>query len=605
MTPLVQDFWDLEQRQSEWNENEFQANDHGRARLRRFLNEVLECFDNRIPGIAHSYVAIAGLECGWFQPCASRGRPLQGIGRTPTNGHDCAIAPHLSREAKVPWIDDPRQDHRYRGDQNVSERCILRLTIADEAFGYIVLYSRTSGAFAPHQDTLLKAQRALSRIVAAAVFSMRLRLLGAPIQIPTGQPSEVNINGIAMELAARTAYGFGADGAVLRLHNTKTDLLDVAGYEGDVPSDLLGSLAIGQGIAGHIFATDRNAWYLSSSTSDHDEQLRGIKLPSDEHERLLSLGIHSYLVMKLVHYTPLGHLAGLGTLSFMHRRVHRFSWQEVSLFQSFCQSAADTISLFMKHIALEQAAENLRLQNLMLTRVEVVGLLAHDLGHRTMGAAVAIEDYVAGCRKALNTSNETRTHAHLEERASKAIQATQQIGSALNQFRQLYRSETEYTGRISEFDIGEVVEYVKSTLSGALDRRKISVRFQPSGNVRLRGHREILIQVLFNLMINSIEAIGGMRNARPTAIHLHAHEDRQGPVRRVVLQVWDEGPGINQRLFSPPEEIFSVGRTSKATGTGTGLPVVRRLLSQYFDGDISLVNPEDARFRIVLTDRTI
>jgi signal transduction histidine kinase len=601
MTPLVQDLWDLEQRQAEWQVNEFQANDHGLARLQRFLHEVLACFDIRIPGIAHSYVAIAGLECGWFQPCASLRRQLETISATPTNGHQSSVAPHLSRESPIPCISDPRSDPHYRGEPDITERCILKLTSNDECFGFIVLDSRTQGTFEQFSEQLRKAQRVLSRIVAAAVFSMRLRLLGAPIQVPFGPPTELNVQGIALELASRTAYGFGADGAVLRLYNPATNMLEVVGKEGDVPSELLVSLGVGEGVAGRIFAAPGNAWYLADSGTPHDEQLRGIDIPSSEHERLPSVGINSYVVMKLSHYTSLGELSGLGTLSFMHKRAHRFSWQEVSLFQTYCQSAADSISLLRKNIALEETAENLRIQNLMLTRVEVVGLLAHDLGHRTMAAAVAIEDYVSACKKTLNKSTEVRSHTHLDERADSAIRATQEIGSALNQFRQLYRNEKELTGRITEFDVAEVVRYVESTLEGALYRRKISFKYQQTGNLKLRGHREILIQVLFNLTINSIEAIGN--KSRPTSIHIHAHEERQGTLRRLIVQFWDDGPGINQRLFSPPEEIFNVGRTSKANGTGTGLPVVRRLLSQYFDGDILLAEPENARFKIVLPDR--
>jgi len=603
MTPLVQDLWDLEERQSDWQENEFQANDHGKARLQRFLREILERFDAHIEDVAHGYVALAGLECGWFQPAASLRRDLEQIGWTATDGQHSSVARHLPDSGSVVLIDNPAVDPEYKGDRTARSRCILKLIATEECYGFIVLDSRRSTAFSSYLKVLEKAQRVLSRIVADALFSMRLRLLGAPIQLPLGPPSLANVTGIAMELASRTAYGFGADCSVLRLYNPQTDLLEIAGTEGDLPSDLARSLAINEGVAGRVYGAGPSAWFLSSSAAHSDEQLRGTHVPAEDQARITGAGFHSYVVMNLSHYTSVGELVGLGTLSFLHRRPHKFSWQEVSLFQSFCQSAAETLSLIQKHIALEESAENIRLQNLMLTRVEIVALLAHDLGHRTMQAALAVEDYISACRKTLNNQHEVRSHAHLEDRATKALQATQQIGSALNQFRQLYKNESELTGRRSDFDLGDVIRYVESTLSGALERRKIKVKFQPSGSMKLHGHEEILIQVLFNLVINSIEAIASMTRVRPTFIHIHAHEEKQANPRRIIMQFWDEGPGINQRIFPRPDEIFEVGRSSKPTGTGTGLPVARRLLSQYFSGDISLASPEDARFRIVLPDR--
>jgi signal transduction histidine kinase len=235
----------------------------------------------------------------------------------------------------------------------------------------------------------------------------------------------------------------------------------------------------------------------------------------------------------------------------------------------------------------------------MLTRVEIVALLAHDLGHKTMEAALAVEDYTKATKRVLTPADAR----NLEDRADKALRATQQIGSGINQFRQLYRSDLGLTGKAAEFDFGDVVRYVESTLAGALARKRVTVKTQYTGGMKLFGHKEILIQVFFNLVINSLEAIGGMRNPKPASIHIHAHEEKQANPRRIVVQFWDEGPGINRQIFQPPDEIFNVGRTSKPTGTGTGLPVARRLLSQYFGGDISLANPDGARFRIILPER--
>jgi hypothetical protein len=208
---------------------------------------------------------------------------------------------------------------------------------------------------------------------------MRLRILGAPVHLPPAGSSDVGLKQIALELASRTAYGFGADGAILRLYNAASQSLEVAGLEGDVPTELCTPLPPGEGIAGRIFDTTiQGAWFLSSTPDHSDEQIQGTFIAVDERAKITTLGIHAFLVMKLTGYSGAEERIGLGTLAFFHRRSHRFSWQEVSLFQSYCQRVSDTVSLYQKNVALEESAEalkesaeNLRIQNLMLTRVEV------------------------------------------------------------------------------------------------------------------------------------------------------------------------------------------------------------------------------------------
>ena len=600
MTPLVQDLWDLEEKQSEWTKSEFQANDHGFARLQRFLNEILVCIDNRVEGITHGYVALSGIECGWFSPVSTIRRAADTIGRTSKDGANSSVAGHLGTPEPVVLIDTPAAHQHYKGDPNIRRRCIIKLIANQELFGFIVLDSLLPDAFKQDLELLKKAGRALCRIVAAAVFSMRLRILGAPVHLPSSGSSDVGLRQIALELASRTAYGFGADGAILRLYTPDSQNLEVVGLEGEIPAELRAALRPGEGIAGRIFDTTLpDAWFLSSTPDHADEQIQGTLIDLDERAKVAALGIHAFLVMKLSGNPGNADPIGLGTLAFFHRRSHRFSWQEVSVFQSYCQRVSDTISLYQQNVALAESAENLRIQSLMLTRVEVVALLAHDLGHKTMEAAVAIEDYVAACKKALNSAAERRSHSHLDDKAAKAVQSTNQIGSALNQFRQLYKGGTELSGAKAPFDFQETVKYVETTLAGALARRKVTVKPQFTGSMKLTGHREILIQVLFNLFINSLDAISG---TRPSSIFVHAHEEKQANPRRLVIQFWDSGPGINLRFFSKPEDIFEVGKTSKPTGTGTGLPVARRLLGQYFKGDIVLVKPEEARFRITIPD---
>ena len=140
-------------------------------------------------------------------------------------------------------------------------------------------------------------------------------------------------------------------------------------------------------------------------------------------------------------------------------------------------------------------------------------------------------------------------------------------------------------------------------MSGALKRNKIAIEKKLTGQLRLRGHKAVLAQVFFNLVINSIDAIRSRRTSRPSTIHIHAHEERQGNAGRAIIQLWDEGPGIHRQKFPNPHEIFEIGKTTKASGTGVGLPVSRSLLGRYFSGSLTLEDPTTARFRVVIPMR--
>jgi two-component system sensor histidine kinase PilS (NtrC family) len=79
-----------------------------------------------------------------------------------------------------------------------------------------------------------------------------------------------------------------------------------------------------------------------------------------------------------------------------------------------------------------------------------------------------------------------------------------------------------------------------------------------------------LRQVLWNLLINAAEAIEGPGRIR---IELSAGKDRLA-----CLRIADSGVGM------PPEvlaSIFDPFYTTKANGTGLGLPIVHRILEAY------------------------
>ncbi len=105
----------------------------------------------------------------------------------------------------------------------------------------------------------------------------------------------------------------------------------------------------------------------------------------------------------------------------------------------------------------------------------------------------------------------------------------------------------------------------------------------------VRGSREILLEVLDNLLRNAFDAVpeGGRVAVRARRLKEAVH-----------LVVEDDGPGIAPEHL---ERIFEPFYTTKVGGTGLGLPLSKRLVAQCGGSLTADSRPgEGCRFRIVL-----
>jgi signal transduction histidine kinase len=605
--------------ESGWTSEEVQAPDGELQRVKKFLKQVLFVLHRFYPELSHSYVSLAGLskDYGWFEAV------------TACNVDPDEIPPTLSMDDSTPvgralLGGEPivRIEPSALGHGQSRPKLLIKLEAVGEFFGFICLVGSETEAFDQNRyKSIWDALPVLSRTIADAVFSMRLRTLAAPFKSHNGDDP---LQSLLQEIVERTALGFAADGAVLRLYEQESGLLKVRASCGDIKSDLLADERIGIGLIGRVFAEPEHAWALSMpgnlNPDNSDTRIFGLEIPTEDKQENEDAGLRSYIVMRL---TSEGGTSAqesprvgaqdwtrLGTLSFFHCRPHRFSWREIAAFKSYCQRVADTISLRLTNDRLEETIEKLRLQNLALTRVEIVALLAHDLYHKAFSACKDVDDYINRCRKSMNDRKVQQTHEHLEIYATRARDSTLTFQHAIDQIRKLYKTTSTDRERNVDFELKDVVDDIQKMISGALERNNIEVEATYRGAVRINGPRSVMFQALFNLVINSIDSVRSRKTQRTLYIHIHASleqlgakADQGGKARRVVIQFWDDGPGIDRQRFPDAQKIFDIGETSKTEGTGTGLPVARSLLGRYFDGQLLLEDRKDARFRIIIPVR--
>ena len=109
-----------------------------------------------------------------------------------------------------------------------------------------------------------------------------------------------------------------------------------------------------------------------------------------------------------------------------------------------------------------------------------------------------------------------------------------------------------------------------------------------SGACAVRADRVQLRQVLHNLTINAIDALGGV-DGRARTLQVSARPQRQaGGGARVLVTVSDSGKGLPRQA---PESVFEPLVTNKAGGMGMGLAICRAIIEAH--GGVLRARPGD------------
>jgi signal transduction histidine kinase len=137
---------------------------------------------------------------------------------------------------------------------------------------------------------------------------------------------------------------------------------------------------------------------------------------------------------------------------------------------------------------------------------------------------------------------------------------------------QLARPGPDHVGPI---DLNAVVLDVIAMLRGAGKLRRLSVVAEVGAEpLIVTVNRTRIEQILVNLVVNAVDAIG----AREGSITVDVHPSADG--KRVVCEVRDSGSGIAPddlaKIFQP---FFTTKPEDK--GTGLGLPVARSIVESY------------------------
>jgi C4-dicarboxylate-specific signal transduction histidine kinase len=122
--------------------------------------------------------------------------------------------------------------------------------------------------------------------------------------------------------------------------------------------------------------------------------------------------------------------------------------------------------------------------------------------------------------------------------------------------------------------INDAIREVIALLHGEVVKHGIAVQTQlAEGLPRIQGDRAQLRQVILNLILNAIEAMGGVRDGRELRVST-GRADAGG----VLVTVRDTGPGLDPAKL---ERLFEAFYTTKPSGLGMGLSICRSIVEAH------------------------
>jgi signal transduction histidine kinase len=212
------------------------------------------------------------------------------------------------------------------------------------------------------------------------------------------------------------------------------------------------------------------------------------------------------------------------------------------------------------------------------SHLKEMNLAAAGLAHETRNPLNIIRGMAQMLSKQPETPAETR------DKARAIVDETDKVTAQLNEFINYSRPREVRRARLA---LNNVVNEVVRTLTHDLEEKKIRVETRGEA-ISIEADEQLLRQVLFNLLLNAVQAVTDGAEIQAVAGRKSATEG--------FLEIRDNGPGV------PPDrrqEIFKPYFTMHEKGTGLGLAVVQQIvLAHGWEIECLPNEPHGAVFRI-------
>jgi PAS domain S-box-containing protein len=222
-----------------------------------------------------------------------------------------------------------------------------------------------------------------------------------------------------------------------------------------------------------------------------------------------------------------------------------------------------------EHMLASEALQKAQSDLAYMSRVTTMGELTASLAHEVNQPITAAVTNANTCLRWL--ARENPDLKEVREAATRMVRDATRASEIVRRVRSLFRKGTPQRERV---ELNEIVREMILLLRGEASRYSISLRADLAPELPpVMGDRVQLQQVMMNLMLNAIEAMGEANGTRELTIK--SQRDGAG---QLVISVSDTGVGLPAEQA---DQIFNAFFTTKTQGTGMGLSIARSIVESH------------------------
>jgi signal transduction histidine kinase len=254
----------------------------------------------------------------------------------------------------------------------------------------------------------------------------------------------------------------------------------------------------------------------------------------------------------------------VGIIGLGRKQVQPFTDRQISLFRDFAAQATIALEITRRERQYREAQIALAHAN----RVATMGHLTASITHEVNQPIAAAVTYASAAQRWL--SADPPNFREVEDALSLIVKEGIRAGEVVERVRALIKKVPARKDAVAIDDA--VLEVIALTRAEAADN-SVSVRTQFAEDLpRVQGDRVQLQQVMLNLIVNAIQAMGGTgEGARELQISIDTVPSEGG----VRVGVRDNGPGLSPESLL---RLFEPFYTTKPEGMGMGLSICRSII---------------------------
>ncbi|TFE68359.1 two-component system sensor histidine kinase NtrB [Methylacidiphilum caldifontis] len=214
----------------------------------------------------------------------------------------------------------------------------------------------------------------------------------------------------------------------------------------------------------------------------------------------------------------------------------------------------------------EKTLETIESEKLNLLTILAAGV-AHELGNPINALGIHFQLIEKKVKKLLHLKKDQKEDKQLENSFAAIRSEIRRLDGIINQFLKAIRPSAPKLRLIS---LNQVLKQTVEFLSPEIQNLDILIDMDlDQGLPLVRADRNQLKQAFYNILKNGIEAVG-----KNGIIKISTHADDAF----LIVSFQDNGTGISQQAMS---HIFKPYFTTKTSGTGLGLLIVRRIIRDH------------------------